>query len=125
MTHTLWVPHVIHFISHTSHHIISSTNISPLTSFHHPTTTNTILFCVRSKQGSMWRRHTQDGHQGWAPAHLPWAPALSPAQPINGHLQLPFSSPTHFRKPCKLGFQRIALSVRRLGVLLSERVSIT
>jgi len=127
MTHTLWVPtcHTLHLTYIPSHNFIHQYVSTRQTSFHRPTTTNTILFCVRSKQGSKWRRHTQDGHQGWVPTHLPRAPALSPAQLIKGHLELPFSSHTHFRKPCKLGFQRIALSVRKLGVLLSEIVSIT
>ena len=106
MTHTPWVPHVIHHTSHTSHHIISSTNISPLTTlFHRPTTTHDTFSCVRIKQRREWRKGSQDGHHKWAPAHLPRAPALPPLPPINGHLLSP-SSHKHSRKPHKFQFQK-------------------
>jgi hypothetical protein len=68
---------------------------------------------VRSKQGSKWRRHTQDGHQEWAPAHLPRAPALLPLPPINSHLLPPSSPHKHSRKPHKYQFPERALVVKR------------
>jgi len=68
---------------------------------------------VRSKQGSNWRRHTQDGHQEWAPTHLPRAPALLPLPPINSHILPPSSPHKHSRKPHKYQFPERALVVER------------
>jgi hypothetical protein len=128
--------HTLHLTYIPSHNFIHQYVSTHQTSFHRPTTIKTSFFCMRSKQRTKWRRGSQDGHQGWAPAHLPRAPALSPAPSIKSHLQFSFSSHTHFRKPCNLivlSFQSIVLvekrreseegeeSVRRLRALLSKR----
>ena len=103
MTHTPWVPHVIHHTSHTSYHIISSTNTIPLTrQLHRPTTTHATFFGVKTKQVSKCRSFSQRGGH-----HR--VPALSPLPSIKGHLLPPSSSHTHSRKHLHtsvLGFQR-------------------